>query len=77
MVKNFLEWLGELEQNNSFGFTLVIFVVIFVAQLVIKLIFNASELFSDFWLSLEQIAFFSLGGALIIFYFAVRKKIGR
>ena len=77
MFKNFLNWLGELERKNSFSFGVVIFAILFILQLIIKLIFNTNELVTEFWKSIEQVAFFSLAGALIMFYFAARKKIER
>ena len=77
MVKNFLDWLGRLERKNTFSFSLVIFLFLFVVQFVLQLVFSAEELFSSFWASIERMAFFSLGGGLVMFYFAARKKIER
>ena len=77
MFKKFLEWLRELEARHSLVLIVVIFLILFVLQILFQLVFNANLMFTRFVERIERFAFLSAGGALISLYFMLRKKIER
>jgi hypothetical protein len=77
MFKNIFEWLRQLEGRNSLVLPVVVFLILLVLQILFQLVFDAELLFTRFVERIQRFAFLSLGGALIVLYFVLRKKIER